>query len=176
MSYLSRRLNNSSKGLSVYKSIIEKNTDPTTESILSFTEREFVRCFPDIKFAVENTRFENGKMPFCGEQFLEDLDDEVNNKSDYLLIKSDPDGQAIKKLDKSDLRHLKGVPMRGIENIRDKDEVQGKFQRFAEHFYPAISGFDDNKCDKPTDACVPINACNVCPKLESQLMQRETML
>ena len=65
MSYLSKRLNKpKNNGKSVYDSIRIKNTNPTIETILSFTEREFARCFADIKFVVENTRFENGKMPF----------------------------------------------------------------------------------------------------------------
>ena len=148
MSYLSRRLNSGKKnGKSVFDHIKEKNTNPTTESILSFTEREFSRCFADIKFLVENTRFENGYMPFCGNQFLVD-DDEINNRYQFNLIDSDPDGKEIEVLKRDGILHLHGNPMPSIADIQDKKEVERVFNTFADKFYPEYSGYKDNRCDR----------------------------
>ena len=68
MGYLQKRLQKKTKSKSVYKIIIEKNTNPTEESFLSFTEREFSRAFTDIKVKIEHVRLEANKMPFLGEQ------------------------------------------------------------------------------------------------------------
>lgn len=168
MSYLSKRLNKpKNNGKSVYDSIRIKNTNPTIETILSFTEREFARCFADIKFVVENTRFENGKMPFCGVQFLEDLDGDLQNKSKFIMMKSDPDGLEIKSLNTSDLRHLQGKPLLDTDSIepildvRDKKDVEQTFNKWADNYYPEKSGYNDNRCDIPT--------CAVCPTEEKMI-------
>jgi len=160
MSYLLiKRLNKSkNNGKSVYDSIRIKNTNPTTETILSFTEREFSRCFADIKFMVDNTRFENGKMPFCGIQFLEDLDDETKNKTKFLMIKNNPNGSKLTELDNSDLRHLDGKPLDPILDIRDKKDVEQTFNKWADNYYPEKSGYNDNRCDKSN--------CTTCPREE----------
>ena len=168
MSYLSRRLNSSkNKGKSVYDSIRIKNTNPTTETILSFTEREFARCFADIKFLVENTRFENDKMPFCGQQFLEDIDNQTQNKHKFLLMKDNPNGSTLNQLNTTDLRHLEGKPLRDgdsiepILDVRDKKDVEQTFNKFADNYYPEKSGYNDNRCDIPT--------CEVCPTEEKMI-------
>jgi len=149
MSFLSKRLNSGKKGKSVFDHIKEKNTNPTTESILSFTEREFSRCFADIKFLVENTRFENGYMPFCGIQFLvDDDDDEINNRYQFSLIDADPDGNAIEELKRDGILHLHGNPMPAIADIQDKKEVEKVFNAFADKFYPEYSGYKNNRCDR----------------------------
>jgi len=161
MSYLSKRLKKQD-GISVYNSIIKKNTNPTTESMLSFTEREFSRCFADIKFKIENTRFENGYLPYTGEQFLEDLDDETQNKHQFIMMKANPNGSTLNQLDNSDLRHLDGKPFPNIIDIRDKKEVESKFKSWCENnYYPLTVGYDENRCDK--------SDCTTCPPEEQIL-------
>ena len=96
---------------SVYDIIKRKNTDPTEEDILSFTEREFVHAHAWVKERVDNVRIDNHKYPFCGSQFLDE---------DYGLIKwlELREHNKDKGLDMSDLKHLDGTP---------KSMIGGKF-------------------------------------------------
>ena len=106
-------------------------------------------------------------MPFCGVQFLEDLDGDLQNKSKFMMMKSDPDGLEIKSLNTSDLRHLQGKPLLDTDSIepildvRDKKDVEQTFNKWADNYYPEKSGYNDNRCDIPT--------CVVCPTEEKMI-------
>ena len=110
---------------------------------------------------VDNTRFENDKMPYCGQQFLENLDDETQNKTRFLMMKDNPNGSTLTELDNSDLRHLDGKPLEPILEIRDKKDVEQTFNKWADNYYPEKSGYNDNRCDIPT--------CEVCPTEEKMI-------
>ena len=148
MGYLQRRLKKSQNNKSVFDSIKEKNTNPTEESILSFTEREFIRCFTDIKEKVEHVRLENGKFPFCGEQFLE---------PDYVELlkrKQEVSASNVQSLDRSDFIHLKGIPVPDMDgdalDVKNNKAVQNRFNLLADKWYPEIRDYEEGKCDIET--------------------------
>jgi len=137
----------------VYDIIIEKNTEPTMEDILSFTEREFVHAHADVKYKVENTRFENGKHPFCGVQFL----DKNYYLDDYKNLEM---SGTNKQLDMKDMRHLNGVVVKNADglapNPKDKAAVKKAFSKFTERFYKEINSgvYQADRCD--------VEPCSIC--------------
>ncbi len=153
------------KKQSVYDLIKQKNTRTGDDAeyeknLVSFTEREYVACFPDIKVKVDNARFLNGKMPFCGEQFLRDYGDGADLRTSFNQKKSDP-SSGLDYLDRQDLRHLKGEPISILKNVNDKDEVKRVFDKVKDKYYPLTSDYNTNTCDNEN--------CTTCPRKEQMI-------